>query len=56
MSSHPRAPARPPARPAQVLVRLQFGIDMAKNVAMKLAVRSESPDVSEAIHQIIQEA
>ncbi|GAB4819163.1 hypothetical protein N2152v2_006209 [Parachlorella kessleri] len=40
----------------QVLVRLNFGIDMSKNVAMKLAVRSESPDVSEAIHQIIQEA
>lgn len=40
----------------QVLVRLQFGIDMSRNVAMKLAVRSEAADVSEAIHQIIQEA
>ena len=41
---------------AQVLVRLAFGIDTARNVAMKLAVRSESPDVSEAVHAIIQQA
>ena len=40
----------------QVLVRLSFGIDAGRNVAMKLAVRSESADVSEAIHLIIQEA
>eukprot|EP00887_Chlorella_sp_A99_P007682 scaffold20.g7682.t1 len=40
----------------QVLVRLAFGIDAGRNVAMKLAVRSESLDVSEAIHAIIQEA
>lgn len=40
----------------QVLVRLSFGIDAQRNVAMKLAVRSESSDVSEAIHAIIQEA
>ncbi|KAL4437499.1 hypothetical protein ABPG77_003480 [Micractinium sp. CCAP 211/92] len=40
----------------QVLVRLAFGIDVQRNVAMKLAVRSESPEVSEAIHAIIQEA
>lgn len=40
----------------QVLVRLAFGIDSQRNVAMKLAVRSESPEVSEAIHAIIQEA
>ena len=40
----------------QVLVRLSFGIDAQRNVAMKLAVRSESADVSEAIHAIIQEA
>lgn len=40
----------------QVLVRLAFGIDAQRNVAMKLAVRSESPEVSEAIHAIIQEA
>lgn len=44
------------ASPMQVLVRLAFGIDVHRNVAMKLAVRSESGDVSEAIHQIIQEA
>lgn len=40
----------------QVVVRLAFGIDAGRNVAMKLAVRSESADVSEAIHAIIQEA
>jgi coatomer subunit gamma len=39
-----------------VVVRLAFGIDPSKNVAMKLAVRSGSVEVSEAIHQIIQEA
>lgn len=41
---------------AQVLVRLNFGIDAQKNVAMKMAVRSESVETSEAIHVIIQEA
>lgn len=40
----------------QVLVRLSFGIDQANAVAMKLVVRAESLDVSEAIHQIIQDA
>ena len=40
----------------QVLVRLAFGIDAARNVAMKLAVRSGAVEVSEAIHAIIQEA
>ena len=38
----------------QVLVRLLFGIDMSRNVAMKLVVRSDSVETSEAIHQIIQ--
>lgn len=46
----------PTSAPLQVLVRLAFGIDASRNVAMKLAVRSESADVSEAIHAIIQEA
>ena len=41
---------------AQVLVRLAFGIDAQRNVAMKLAVRSASAEVSEAIHAIIQDA
>eukprot|EP00951_Prasinocladus_malaysianus_P049133 scaffold666341_cov50-Prasinocladus_malaysianus.AAC.1 len=40
----------------QVLVRLNFGIDGSNNVAMKLCVRSEDEDVSDAIHQIIQDA
>ncbi|KAL0422745.1 UNVERIFIED_CONTAM: Coatomer subunit gamma-2 [Sesamum latifolium] len=37
----------------KVLVRLSFGIDGAKEVAMKLAVRSEDENVSEAIHEIV---
>ncbi|GKV42847.1 hypothetical protein SLEP1_g50210 [Rubroshorea leprosula] len=37
----------------RVLVRLQFGIDSQKEVAMKLAVRSEDIAVSEAIHDIV---
>lgn len=40
----------------QVLVRLNFGIDAAQNVAMKMAVRSGSQETSEGIHVIIQEA
>eukprot|EP00262_Sarcandra_glabra_P007946 TRINITY_DN21096_c0_g1_i1.p1 TRINITY_DN21096_c0_g1~~TRINITY_DN21096_c0_g1_i1.p1 ORF type:complete len:888 (+),score=178.63 TRINITY_DN21096_c0_g1_i1:53-2716(+) len=37
----------------KVLVRLSFGIDGPKQVAMKLAVRSEDPAVSDAIHEIV---
>ncbi|KAJ4962815.1 hypothetical protein NE237_022754 [Protea cynaroides] len=37
----------------KVLVRLSFGIDGPKQVAMKLAVRSEDQAVSDAIHEII---
>ena len=37
----------------QVLVRLSVGIDSQKQVAMKLAVRSEDPAVSDIIHEII---
>ena len=36
------------------LARVSFGIDMGRNVAMKLVTRSEALAVSEAIHQIIQ--
>lgn len=39
-----------------VLVRLSFGIDQQKQVAMKLAVRSEDQYVSDAIHEIISSA
>lgn len=38
---------------AKVLVRLSFGIDGSKDVAMKLAVRSDDVNVSEAIHEIV---
>ncbi|XP_010254880.1 PREDICTED: coatomer subunit gamma-2 [Nelumbo nucifera] len=37
----------------KVLVRLSFGIDGPKQVAMKLAVRSEDQTVSDIIHEII---
>ncbi|KAK6159458.1 hypothetical protein DH2020_006772 [Rehmannia glutinosa] len=37
----------------KVLVRLSFGIDGTKEVAMKLAVRSEDENVSDAIHEIV---
>ncbi|XP_075108463.1 coatomer subunit gamma-2 isoform X2 [Nicotiana tabacum] len=37
----------------KVLVRLSFGLDGAKEVAMKLAVRSEDISVSDAIHEVI---
>mmetsp|Transcript_25544 Transcript_25544/g.46494 ORF Transcript_25544/g.46494 Transcript_25544/m.46494 type:complete len:926 (-) Transcript_25544:399-3176(-) len=40
----------------QVLVRLALGIDASRNVAMKLIVRSDSPELSETIHSIIQQA
>lgn len=37
----------------QVLVRLSVGIDSQKQVAMKLAVRSEDPAISDFIHEIV---
>ncbi|WJX51473.1 hypothetical protein P8452_37668 [Trifolium repens] len=37
----------------KVLVRLSFGLDGAKDVAMKLAVRSDDVNVSDAIHEIV---
>ncbi|CAM6082467.1 unnamed protein product [Calypogeia fissa] len=40
----------------EVLVRLSFGIDSQKCVAMRLAVRSEDQTVSEIIHDIIGNA
>uniref|UniRef100_A0A0E0KAT6 Coatomer subunit gamma n=1 Tax=Oryza punctata TaxID=4537 RepID=A0A0E0KAT6_ORYPU len=38
---------------AKVLVRLSFGLSGPKEVAMKLAVRSDDPEVSEKIHEIV---
>jgi hypothetical protein len=40
----------------QVLVRLYFGIDASNAIAVKVAVRSEDPEVSQLVHQIISEA
>ena len=37
----------------KVLVRLSFGISGPKEVAMKLAVRSDDPEVSDRIHEIV---
>lgn len=37
-------------------MRLSFGIDASSNVAMKLVVRAESEEISDAVHQIIQGA
>ncbi|KAL6986883.1 hypothetical protein U1Q18_040971 [Sarracenia purpurea var. burkii] len=37
----------------KVLARLSFGIDGPKDVAMKLAVRSEDESISDAIHEIV---
>ncbi|KAK6916564.1 Clathrin/coatomer adaptor, adaptin-like, N-terminal [Dillenia turbinata] len=37
----------------KVLVRLSFGIDAQREVAMKLAVRSDDEAVSDAIHEIV---
>jgi coatomer protein complex subunit gamma len=37
----------------KVLVRIAFGIDGPKEVAMQLAVRSEDETVSDAIHEIV---
>ncbi|XP_008783467.1 coatomer subunit gamma-2 [Phoenix dactylifera] len=37
----------------KVLARISFGIDGPKQVAMKLAVRSEDQAVSDAIHEIV---
>ncbi|KAJ0077416.1 hypothetical protein Patl1_36259 [Pistacia atlantica] len=37
----------------KVLVRLQFGVDGPKDIAMKLAVRSTDANVSNMIHEIV---
>ncbi|KAK4742301.1 hypothetical protein SAY87_000302 [Trapa incisa] len=37
----------------RVLVRLSFGIDGQKEVAMKLGVRSDDESISDAIHEIV---
>lgn len=39
-----------------VMARVSFGIDASKNVAMKLAVRSQDIGVCEALHEVIQGA
>lgn len=39
-----------------VMARVSFGIDASRNVAMKLAVRSQDIGVCEALHEIIQGA
>lgn len=36
-----------------MLARISFGVDGPKDVAMKLAVRSEDEGVSDAIHEIV---
>ena len=36
-----------------VLARVKLGIDRSFNVAMKLEVRSDDPDVSDALHEVI---
>lgn len=38
------------------LVRLSFGIDSKRNVAMKVIVRGDSSDIADAVDSIIQEA
>lgn len=38
------------------VIRLKFGIDSRREVAMHLTVRSESQEVNELVHQIIQDA
>jgi coatomer protein complex subunit gamma len=35
---------------------MSFGIDASNQVAMKLTVRADTSDISEAVHQIIQNA
>jgi len=37
----------------KVLVRLSFGLDGPKDIAMKLSVRSEDETVSDTIHEIV---
>lgn len=39
-----------------VAVRIAFGIDARREVAVKLAVRSSEPEISEAIHALVQDA
>jgi hypothetical protein len=40
----------------QVLVRMSLGMDASGSVAMKLIVRGDSAESSEAVHSIIQNA
>lgn len=39
----------------QALVRLQFGIDASRQVAMKVVVRAAEDAVADAVHRIIQD-
>ena len=39
----------------QALVRLRFGIDAQRSVAMNMTARATSAEVSEAVHMIISE-
>ena len=39
----------------QALVRLSFGVDAARQVAMKVVVRSADEAVADAVHRIIQD-
>ncbi len=40
----------------QALVRLRFGIDAQRSVAMNMTCRATNVEVSEAVHMIISEA
>jgi len=37
----------------KVLVRLSFGLSGPNEVAMKLTVRSDDPEISDKIHEIV---
>lgn len=39
----------------QALVRLSFGVDASRQVAMKVVVRAADDAVSDAVHRIIQD-
>lgn len=39
----------------QALVKLSFGIDAARQVAMKVVVRAADNAVADAVHRIIQD-
>lgn len=53
--SHAAAAAGTAVGDVPVLVRLNFGIDAARNVAMKVAVRADTPEAAEAVHLLVQD-